>query len=235
MFFGSWVQIRIWTRLSKNTLGTLILTATPLVLSSCFADSSSVGTIDGEVGSVSVNIAESKISHGTSSTDFPFVITFSGTNSFALTANYLETVSDTVSCDTPTIDASNANAIVVTLSNCTGSGSMQLRVREGALVSGDSGRSAQVTTVESVYVTNGPACPAGYIPVPGNVLYDTDYFCVMKYEAKLLYDSDGDSDFSNASVVDNGNLDSSLNYNNDYSLSTELVKYKAVSVEDGKP
>jgi len=30
------------------------------------------------------------------------------------------------------------------------------------------------------------SCPTGYIPVPGNSLYDTNNFCVMKYEAKAV-------------------------------------------------
>jgi type IV pilus assembly protein PilA len=33
-------------------------------------------------------------------------------------------------------------------------------------------------------LAHGDACPAGYVVVPGSSLYNTDAFCVMKYEAK---------------------------------------------------
>lgn len=38
------------------------------------------------------------------------------------------------------------------------------------------------------------SCPEGYIPVPGNALYGTEDFCVMKYEAKVDDDADGVGD-----------------------------------------
>ncbi len=35
-------------------------------------------------------------------------------------------------------------------------------------------------------VTTTKVCPVGYIPVPGNSMYGTSDFCVMKYEAKAV-------------------------------------------------
>lgn len=37
-------------------------------------------------------------------------------------------------------------------------------------------------------------CPEGFIPVPGNTNIGTEDFCVMKYEAKVDDDSDGQGD-----------------------------------------
>jgi flagellin-like protein len=39
-------------------------------------------------------------------------------------------------------------------------------------------------------------CPDGYVPVPGNTLYGTSSFCVMKYEAKVDTNGDGIGDTS---------------------------------------
>ena len=40
-------------------------------------------------------------------------------------------------------------------------------------------------TCNNVSIAVNQLCPSGYIPVPGNPLYQTNNFCVMKYEAKL--------------------------------------------------
>jgi hypothetical protein len=39
-------------------------------------------------------------------------------------------------------------------------------------------------------------CPTGYVPVPGNEMYGTKDFCVMKYEAKVDANGDGIGDTS---------------------------------------
>ncbi|MCB0413077.1 MAG: hypothetical protein KDD50_02005, partial [Bdellovibrionales bacterium] len=79
------------------------------------------------------------------------------------------------------------------------------------------------------------SCPTNYIRVPADSDYGTNDFCVMKYEAKLMYDSDGDGDFSNASIVADGNASNTYNYDTDYETPASLVKYKAVSEVSGKP
>ena len=182
-----------------------------LLLTSCFGVTSGVGS--SSENNVSVSISNAKITHGTVDTEFQYIVTFSGSETFNLQVEDIELVSANVSCDLPSIDSSNPKSIVVKVQNCSGVGSLRLKIKEGALLN----LSSQVLTSDSVYVTNGAACPTGYIPVPGNQLYETDYFCVMKYEARLLYDSNGDSDFSDASLVANGNVDGTYNYNNDYS------------------
>jgi formylglycine-generating enzyme required for sulfatase activity len=60
-------------------------------------------------------------------------------------------------------------------------------------------------------------CPDGYVPVPGNTLYGTSSFCVMKYEAKVDVD-DGDTGLETPSC-DTGN--------EDYSAITSTVKSTA--------
>lgn len=78
-------------------------------------------------------------------------------------------------------------------------------------------------------------CPENYLLVEPNRTYKTNQFCVMKYEAKLLYDNDGDGDFSNATIVDDGNISDTNDFDSDYEVSTELIKYKAVSSSEGQP
>lgn len=60
-------------------------------------------------------------------------------------------------------------------------------------------------------------CPTGYIKVPGNSLYQTKDFCVMKYEAKAL-------DISTGQIINGGVGNIGLN-----------GTYEAVSVPEGIP
>ncbi|MEC9282202.1 MAG: hypothetical protein VX642_05785 [Bdellovibrionota bacterium] len=78
-------------------------------------------------------------------------------------------------------------------------------------------------------------CPDNYLLVEPNSTYKTNQFCVMKYEAKLMYASDGAGDFSNAFIVSDGNASGTYDYDTDYDTSSELVKYKAVSSATGRP
>ncbi len=60
-------------------------------------------------------------------------------------------------------------------------------------------------------------CPEGYIPVPGNTMYGTDDFCIMKYEAKAL-------EISTGSIV------------SDFQINTgDTNTYRSVSVPEGMP
>ncbi|MCB0343220.1 MAG: hypothetical protein KDD59_13325 [Bdellovibrionales bacterium] len=78
-------------------------------------------------------------------------------------------------------------------------------------------------------------CPAGYVRVP----YNDDYafhedFCVMKWEAKLLYDSDADGDFSEEVVVADGNASNIGMY--DYFVQvSNRHRFKPVSRPEGRP
>jgi len=46
------------------------------------------------------------------------------------------------------------------------------------------GESIVINPFTATATTTPSTCPTGYIPVPGNSLYETNNFCVMKYEAK---------------------------------------------------
>jgi len=50
--------------------------------------------------------------------------------------------------------------------------------------------------------TTGNPCPANYIPVPGSGTYNTNDFCVMKYEAKIQGNDNGNQTYNSAFVPD---------------------------------
>lgn len=52
----------------------------------------------------------------------------------------------------------------------------------------DSGVCSRISPYKTLY------CPAGFIVVPGSLTYGTDWFCVMKYEAKVDSNGDGNGD-----------------------------------------
>ena len=92
-------------------------------------------------------------------------------------------------CDTPTVTSGATASPTVTLTNCTGDGTVGITVGAGA--ASDSAGNQNLASLASATVTlsNNP-CPSGYVLVPGNGLYGTSDFCVMKYEAKAERDSD---------------------------------------------
>ena len=49
-------------------------------------------------------------------------------------------------------------------------------------------------------LADGSACPTGFIVVPGNTTFGTADFCVMKYEAKIAGQSNGNQTYSSAFV-----------------------------------
>ena len=49
-------------------------------------------------------------------------------------------------------------------------------------------------------LADGSACPTGFIVVPGNSTFGTSDFCVMKYEAKIAGQSNGNQTYSSAFV-----------------------------------
>jgi len=83
-------------------------------------------------------------------------------------------------------------------------------------------------------------CPTGYVPVPGNFLYDTTYgnrmgFCVAKYEMKVDMNDDGIGDV-NISCDYNGT--NSPNYQVWYSMQSEdcnVSNGTIVSTPEGYP
>jgi prepilin-type N-terminal cleavage/methylation domain-containing protein len=57
---------------------------------------------------------------------------------------------------------------------------------------------AVATTVNGLAI--GSACPAGFIPVPGSGTYGTNDFCVMKYEAKIQGNDNGNQTYSSSFI-----------------------------------
>ena len=49
-------------------------------------------------------------------------------------------------------------------------------------------------------LADGSACPTGFIVVPGNTTFGTSDFCVMKYEAKIAGQSNGNQTYSSSFV-----------------------------------
>ena len=193
-----------------------------------------VVTVDNTAPTVSVGSPTP--SSGDSSTSFDFPVTFSGADTISLTAGDI-TVNDGGGggCDTPVVTDGMTTTPTVTLSNCVGNGTLGITINANVsqdLVSNQNSASSASATVT---VSNSISCPTGYIPVTGNAFYGTSDFCVMKYEAKLLYDTNGDGDFSDASIVADGNSSNTYNFDTDYETPTELIKYKAVSEISGRP
>jgi hypothetical protein len=191
-------------------------------------------TVDNTVPTVLVGSPSP--SSGGSITNFDFPVTFLGSDTVNLSASEI-IVNDGGggTCDTPVVSGGSTTTPSVRLSNCMGNGTIGISINANA--STDLAGNSNLTSSASstVAVSSSVFCPTGYIPVAGNVFYGTSDFCVMKYEAKLLYDSDGDGDFSNAAIVSDGNFINTYDYDTDYESPSELVKYKAVSEINGRP
>jgi len=60
----------------------------------------------------------------------------------------------------------------------------------------------QTTANTSPTNTSSLTCPTGFIPVPGSATYSTTNFCVMKYEAKILGNNNGNQAYNSSFVPD---------------------------------
>jgi hypothetical protein len=191
-------------------------------------------TVDNTVPTVSAGSPTP--SSGDSTANFDFPVTFLGADTMALSASDI-TVNDGGggTCDTPIVSGGNTTTPSVRLSNCTGNGTIGITINANTSsdLAGNQNLASSAST--TVTVSNSISCPTGYISVTGNATYGTSDFCVMKYEAKLLYDADGDGDFSNAALVSDGNFSNTYDYDTDYETPSELAKYKAVSEVNGRP
>ena len=87
-------------------------------------------------------------------------------------------------------------------------------------------------------------CPTGYVPVPGNAIYNTNYastggFCVMKYEAKVDENSDGIGDSNVSCIYDGGSYNTWKAVNSDGTQKTgcdiDFVNRTIVSSAQGYP
>ncbi|MEE6249856.1 MAG: hypothetical protein VX583_05615 [Bdellovibrionota bacterium] len=203
------------------------------LLSGCFGVTDVAGIINDST-TPSVSIAAPTPSSGDSSSSFIFNITITGADEINLSSSDITVNSTGLSCNSPVVTNGTSSTPSVSISNCTGDGTLSITVN-AAIASHSSGKSSPATSESAVATITNSVCPSGYIPVPGNANYGTSDFCVMKYEAKLQYDSDGDSDFSNAVIVDDGNFDDSKDYGTDYDTASERAKYKAISDSGGRP
>lgn len=71
------------------------------------------------------------------------------------------------------------------------------------------------------------SCPTHYISVPGNTIYDTNGFCIMKYEAKLMYDD---------IIIGDGNINNEAIYDFNAKFGgVDEAKFKAISNKAGRP
>ena len=153
---------------------------------------SSTVTVDNTSPTVSVGAPTPMT--GDSSTTFTFPVTYSGADTVSLSSVDITVNATGPSCDTPVVyDGATLNPNV-TLSNCTGNGSVGITVAANTS-SDEAGNQNLVSSASSTVTVTNISCPTGgaegeYIPVPGNSGYGTSDFCVMKYEAKAERDSD---------------------------------------------
>ena len=88
--------------------------------------------------------------------------------------------------------ATGAEQVVGGVTDCNGKADLRVLIPDYiaaipssttyTVAKGSDGRSYVNTTETAANLT----CPTGYIRVPGNSLYQTKDFCVMKYEAKAV-------------------------------------------------
>lgn len=212
------------------------LLAILLLLSACFAvgDAASLISNKDDISAPEVQVSGPSPSSGNSSSTFVFSISISNADTVNLTDSDILVSEAGTSCDSPVITNGTTANPTISFSNCTGDGTLSISIKAG-VAKDASGNSSISSSTSSDATVVGLNCPSNYIKIPGNSSYGTSDFCVMKYEAKLLYDSDGDGDFSNATIVDDGNFFGSKNYDTDYDIIAERVKYKAVSAVPGRP
>lgn len=149
---------------------------------------SGVVTVDNT--SPTVSVGSPSPTSGDSSTTFSFPVSYSGADTVNLTSGDITLNGSGLSCDAPVIVDGDTLTPTVTLSNCTGHGSIGITV--GANTASDQASNQNLVSSAS---TTAIMCPSGgpegeYIVVPGNSAYGTSDFCVMKYEAKAKRDSD---------------------------------------------
>jgi outer membrane lipoprotein-sorting protein len=225
-----------WPPLSHlgGTFGWCVLL---VFLSACQIDNE----IQGEIGDFfsaigpKVSVSSPSPSSGDSAATFSFQVTYSGADTINLTSGNITVNTTGPSCDTPIVTNGTTSTPTVTLTNCTGNGTVGITVA-ASTSSDEAGNQNSVSSASATATISNPiSCPTGYIPVVADGVYTFSDFCVMKYEAKLSYDTDGDSDFSNATIVADGNVSNTYDYDTDYDTPANLVKYKAVSDASGRP
>ncbi len=209
------------------------------LLSGCFSTNGDVNNFIGDSDAADTSPPEVSVSapsptSGDASSTFTFNVTVTGADTINLTAGDITVNASGTSCGTPVVTGGTTANPTITISNCASSGTVSISVNTG--VASDSAGNQSVSSSNSADATVvGLVCPTNYVLVPGNAFYGTSDFCVMKYEAKLQFDTDGDGDFSSATVIADGNFDNARNYDTDYDTPSERAKYKPVSVVTGRP
>lgn len=157
-------------------------------------DGAASGTVTVDNTSPTVSVGAPTPSTGDSTTTFSFPVTYSGADTVSLSSGDITVNATGPSCDAPVIFNGSTLTPSVSLSNCTGNGSVGITV--AANTSSDEASNQNLSSSASTTVTvSNTICPTGgaegeYILVPGNSTYGTSDFCVMKYEAKAERDSD---------------------------------------------
>ncbi|MCB9085749.1 MAG: hypothetical protein H6624_15485 [Bdellovibrionaceae bacterium] len=194
---------------------------------------SGVVTVDNTAPTVSVGSPSP--ASGDSTATFSFPVTYSGADTINLTSGSITVNATGPSCDAPIVNNGTTATPTVTITNCTGNGTVGITVAASTSSDEASNQNLVSSASATVTVSNSISCPTGYIPVTADGTYTTSDFCVMKYEAKLLFDTDGDGDFSNATIEADGNADNNATHNYDTEYGTNEHKFKAVSVINGRP
>jgi prepilin-type N-terminal cleavage/methylation domain-containing protein len=90
-----------------------------------------------------------------------------------------------------TITSTGATGLTATLATGTLANSGNLEYNVSGINSGSEAANFSISDISNTFATCNNTniavnqfCPTGYIAVPGNTLYGTNNFCVMKYEAK---------------------------------------------------
>jgi prepilin-type N-terminal cleavage/methylation domain-containing protein len=99
------------------------------------------------------------------------------------------------------LKASSGNSVVYQVNNSTSPASFCVMVTNGT-VSYEATSESSAPTLGSCpgVLATGISCPSNFIVVPGSSTFGTSDFCVMKYEAKITGQSNGNQTYSSAFV-----------------------------------
>ncbi|MEZ5542155.1 MAG: hypothetical protein R3F42_08930 [Pseudomonadota bacterium] len=173
-----------------------------------------------------VSVGAPAVATGDQNTTFVFTVTYAGADSIHLTQDKVMIITTgSVVCDAPVaITNGDTASPIVSVSHCVGDGTVAIAISAGSASNGagaDAGFAGGATAIVSL------TCPIGYIPVVHDHAYGGTDFCVMKYEAKLLY---------NGVLELDGNADN--NALHDWSAQYGGVNqssFKAISLAQGQP
>lgn len=148
-----------------------------------------------------ISVGNSIPASGDFNTEFIFPISISGAETIGLSADKISVATTgSVNCDSPVVTNENSPSPRVSLSHCSGTGTIGLVLAEG--IAQDAAQNNNLITLSRLKtIVINLICPQGYVPVPRDNTLGGDDFCVMKYEAKAWADNNMDS------IVDTGEID----------------------------